>query len=132
MLSHLWRKTARKTARTRRGGTSRSMVFAALLGASPIAWCGTLSVAECLEGSDFIANAASSRNYGMAREVFLARLEEDLATIQAFPPELRWFVKDAEDERFLVASVQLVFDQPMTPEGHRARFLDACFSRATI
>ena len=132
MWSHLWRKTRRGTPRSSKGGTSRSIVFATLLAASPIAWCGTFSIAECLEGSDFIANAASSRNHGMAREVFLARLEEDLATIQAFPPELRWFVKDAEDERFLLASVQLVFDQPMTPEGHRARFLDACFSRATI
>ena len=94
-------------------------------GASP------LSVADCFEGSDFIANAALARDNGMPREAFLNRLEEDFQLIQAFPPALRWFAKDEEDEHFLAQFAREVFDTPDAPEGHRARFLAACFARST-
>ena len=89
----------------------------------------TLSIAECFEGSDFIANAALARENGVSRAVFLGRLEEDLQLIQAFPPELRWFAKDREDGAFLVDWARRVFDQPAAPEQHRARFLAACLDR---
>ncbi len=88
------------------------------------------SVETCFEGSDFIANAAIARENGMARETFVARVEADLVMIRAYPPEMRWFVMDEDDERFLRAAVVDVFDSPRSPESHRARFLDACFSRA--
>jgi hypothetical protein len=98
--------------------------------------CGTtsasaLSMAECFEGSDFIANAAMARENGMPRATFLGKLEEDLELIHAYPPQLRWFAKDRADEIFLYESARQVFDQPLAPEQHRARFLAACLDRGT-
>ena len=95
------------------------------------AGASNLSVAECFEGSDFIANAALARENGITRSAFLGRLEEDLELVQAYPPQLRWFAKDPEDERFLYESARKVFDAPEAPERHRARFLAACFTRGT-
>ena len=89
-------------------------------------------MAECLEGSDFIANAAVARDNGIARDAFVDRLEADMTLIHAFPPELRWFVKDADDERFLHAQVETVFDAPAAPADHRNAFLRACFQRFGI
>jgi hypothetical protein len=91
-----------------------------------------LSVADCFEGSDFIANAAAARENGMSRDAFLNRMEEDFQLIQAFPPALRWFAHDEDDERFLYQAAREVFDAPDAPEGHRARFLAACFARSTV
>lgn len=88
-----------------------------------------LSMAECFEGSDFIANAALARENGMSRADFLGRLEDDIEMIQAYPPQLRWFAKDRADEVFLYESARQVFDQPLTPDEHRARFLSACLDR---
>jgi len=91
-----------------------------------------LTMSECLEGSDFIKNAALSRDYGMTREDFLGRMESDLALIQAFPPELRWFVQDQDDETLLVGFAQSVFDSPQTPEHHQSDFLAACVERRAM
>jgi hypothetical protein len=88
-----------------------------------------LTMSECFEGSDFIANAARARENGVSRAAFLGRLEEDLELIQAYPPQLRWFAKDREDEAFLYEWARQVFDQPQPPEQHRARFLAACLDR---
>jgi len=88
-----------------------------------------LTVAECFEGSDFIANAAQARENGVSRAQFLSRMEDDFELIQAYPPPLRWFAKDHDDEAFLLESARQVFDTPGTPEQHRARFLSACLSR---
>lgn len=93
------------------------------------AYASQLSMAECFEGSDFIANAALARENGMSRAAFLGRLEEDLELIQAYPPQLRWFAKDRDDEAFLYESAKQVFDQPLAPEQHRAGFLAACLNR---
>ena len=87
------------------------------------------TLGDCFEGSDFIANAALSRDNGISRAAFLGRLEEDMMIIHAFPAELRWFVKDEDDERFLHAAAEVVFDVPVPPETHRAEFLRACFAR---
>ena len=91
----------------------------------------SLTVEECFEGSDFIANAARARENGISRGEFIGRMQDDFELIHAYPPALRWFAKDDEDERFLLESAREVFDAPETPEGHRARFLQACFGRAT-
>jgi hypothetical protein len=85
---------------------------------------------ECSEGGDFIRNAALSRDGGTTREFFVGRLEEDLSIIKAFPPALRWFVHNAEDEAFLRAEVEAVFDAPEPSEQHRAGFLERCGRRA--
>jgi len=87
------------------------------------------SVEECLEGSDFIANAARARDNGVPRERFLERLDADFATIRAFPPALRWFARDGDDEAFLRGATVSVFSQPLAPDEHRAAFLRACFAR---
>jgi len=85
---------------------------------------------ECREGSDFIRNAALSRDGGISREFFVGRLEEDFSMIKAFPPALRWFVHNADDEIFLRTEVEAVFDAPETSEQHRAGFLERCARRA--
>ena len=94
-------------------------LLAALVACLPAA-ASKLTMAECFEGSDFIANAALARENGMSREIEL---------IQAYPPQLRWFAKDRADEVFLYESAREVFDRPLAPEQHRARFLAACLDR---
>jgi hypothetical protein len=88
------------------------------------------SSGECREGGDFIRNAALSRDKGATREFFVNRLEEDLQTIRAFPAQLRWFVHNPDDERFLRAEVEAVFDAPQSGEQHREEFLLRCVARA--
>jgi hypothetical protein len=85
---------------------------------------------ECREGGDFIRNAALSRDTGTTREFFVGRLEEDLLTIRAFPAQLRWFVHNPDDEKFLRAEVEAVFDAPLSSDLHRAGFLERCSRRA--
>ena len=82
---------------------------------------------ECLEGGDFIANAAKARDNGITKAGFLGRLVDDIRLIQAFPPQLRWFVVDPEDAEFLHEEATTVFDTPASPEAHRAQFLSRCF-----
>jgi hypothetical protein len=85
-----------------------------------------LSVADCFEGSDFIAHAAAARENGMTREAFLNRMDEDLQLIQAFPPALRWFAHDEVDA--LPDPVRApVFDRRMRPKASGA-LLAACFA----
>lgn len=88
-----------------------------------------LSLDECFEGGDFIAHAAAARDHGMTKVTFLDKLVADIRLIQAFPPQLRWFVADPEDAEFLHAEASLVFDAPQQPETHRAEFLTRCFER---
>jgi len=88
------------------------------------------SARECREGGDFIRNAALARDSGATREFFVGRLEDDLAAVRAYPPALRWFVRDAADEDFLRAEVYAVFDDPTASERHRDRFLERCARRA--
>ena len=87
---------------------------------------------ECFEGSDFIGNAALSRDAGMGADRFLSRMEDDFVAIRAFPNELRWFVHDADDEAFLLDSAREVFEHPGAPDRHRAVFLRACIDRMAM
>jgi len=109
----------------------RFAVALALSAGATAAIASNLTVAECFEGSDFIAHAAQARENGVSREQFLHRLEDDIELIQAYPPQLRWFAKDHDDEVFLYESARQVFDAPETPERHRAAFLAACFTRGS-
>jgi hypothetical protein len=88
------------------------------------------ALTDCMEGSDFVANAARSRDNGITRASFLDRLDADLVAIRAFPLELRWFARNPDDERFLVTEATRVFDRPLAPERHQAEFLAACLDRA--
>src|SRR5438445_382351 len=96
---------------------------------APRATAHVLSLQECFEGGDFIAHAAEARGNGMTKAAFLDHLVADIRLIQAFPPELRWFVADPEDADFLYAEAARVFDTPQPPEAHRAQFLSRCFDR---
>ena len=108
-------------------------VLAAVMGGLALpAQAHELTMSECLEGSDFIKNAALSRDYGMARDDFLGRMQSDLVAIQAFPPELRWFVQDQDDETLLVGFAERVFDAPQSPELHQSEFLTACVQQMAM
>jgi hypothetical protein len=85
-----------------------------------------ISRSECVEGGEFIRNAALSRDAGMSRDSFITKMAEDLALIQSFPPALRWFVQDASDEELLTGAVVRVFDEPVMPEQHEERFISEC------
>ncbi len=85
-----------------------------------------MSEDECREGSEFIQNAAHSRNNGITKFHLLEQFDADIITIQSFPPEYRWFVQDKEDEVFLRSALLGVFDDPKTPEKHATDFLSDC------
>jgi len=114
---------------SRRGGIRwlAALCAAAAFGAG----ASVPEVSECLEGGDFIGNAAHARDNGIARSEFLDRMTADFAAIRSYPPDLRWFVKDDDDERFLLAAAADVFDSPVAPDRHRTSFVRACLSRAT-
>ena len=106
-----------------------------LFAATCLAWCATAvahphNAGECREGGDFIRNAALSRDAGYSRQFFIGKLEEDFVAIRAYPPALRWFVRDQGDEQFLRAEVEAVFDAPRSSEEHRAGFLQRCIRRS--
>ncbi|HUN67531.1 MAG TPA: hypothetical protein VMU46_01960 [Burkholderiales bacterium] len=108
-----------------------------VLGALLVLACGPAlahrpSAVECREAGDFIRNAARSRDGGTTREFFIDRLKQDYVLIRAFRPELRWFVLDADDEEFLQAEVELVFDAPLADEQHRADFIERCAVRSGV
>jgi hypothetical protein len=90
---------------------------------------GRPTMQECLEASDFIHNAALSRDAGIAGEAFIERMKEDFFAIRAFPNDLRWFAHDEGDEVFLADQARLVFEQPSIPDEHRAHFLRVCLDR---
>ena len=90
-----------------------------------------LSVQECLEGGDFVLHAAQARDAGYTRYRFLNQVVSDLISIQAYPPELRWFVQDHDDESLLVSAAEQVFDEPVEPDRHRDSFLQTCFTRTS-
>jgi hypothetical protein len=103
----------------------------AISGIACAAGAHDLTLAECAEGGDFIMHAAMSRENGMTREAFLERMENDIRMIQAFPPQLRWFVQDEDDEELLTSAARLVFDSPREPESHQSEFLAACTARVS-
>ena len=97
--------------------------------AAGVAAAGRPSLGECFEASDFIANAARSRDAGMSEAAFLGRMQDDFEVIQSVPSDLRWFVHDADDEAFLLAAAREVFAHPETPENHQRLFLQSCVER---
>ncbi|MEO8038871.1 MAG: hypothetical protein ABI794_08865 [Betaproteobacteria bacterium] len=110
----------------------RRAILAVMVVSAPVAWSHDLSVEECLEGGDFIRHAAMSRDYGVTRQQFMSRVHGDLLAIQSYPPELRWFVQDFDDETLLVAAAERVFDEPGDPETHRDLFLQSCFGTVSF
>jgi hypothetical protein len=103
------------------------LLFIAATGTGAPAGGHQRTMQECLEGGDFIAHAAQARDNGMTKAEFLNRLLDDIRLIQAFPPQLRWFVVDPEDAELLHEEASKVFDAPRRPDAHRAQFLARCF-----
>lgn len=117
--------------RTFCGLAAKAMIIGAVV-ASAGAAASVPTLSDCLEASDFIANAALARDNGMTRDAFIGKLNDDFIAIRAFPSELRWFVRDEDDERFLENAAERVFDKPATPAVHRREFLRACFERLSV
>jgi hypothetical protein len=87
------------------------------------------SYTECVEASDFIGNAARSRDNGMPRSEFIGRLKGDIQAIQAYPAHLRWFVQDSDDAEFLIDEAEAVFETNAHPDSHQAQFFKRCTAR---
>lgn len=87
------------------------------------------SVQECREAGEFIRNAALARDNGMRREAFIDQLHGDLVAIRSHPPAMRWFAQDPDDEAFLVAAVEKVFDAPAKSIEHESDTLRMCLVR---
>ena len=109
---------------------SRLALLLFVLAISRAVTAHVLTLEECLEGGDFISHAAEARDNGTTKAEFLDRLVADILLIQAFPPQLRWFVYDSEDAEFLHAETARIFDAPLHPEAHRTQFLSRCFERS--
>jgi hypothetical protein len=90
----------------------------------------TVTSRDCLEGAQFIENAAHARNNGISREAFVTRLDEDLQIIQAIPPQMRWFAQDEDDALLLRSAVLQVFAEAQEPKEHAAGFLAVCHAVA--
>ncbi|MGH8807656.1 MAG: hypothetical protein ACREX0_07245 [Noviherbaspirillum sp.] len=84
---------------------------------------------ECVEAGDFIKNAALARDGGISEADFIGRIRDDIELIQAFPPQLRWFVQDDEDAAFLLAAAIEVFRKPKDAREHQREFVKACLLR---
>ena len=89
-----------------------------------------LSTQECTEGSDFIRNAALSRDSGMSEISFMEVFDNDLELLKSIPTSLRWFVQDDEDAEFLRAALHEVFRKPREPEMHAEAFGQVCLLRS--
>ncbi len=90
------------------------------------AFAHELTARECMEGSDYIRNAALSRDGGITEKSFMDVFEQDMVMIARVPPSLRWFVQDQDDEALLRAALGEVFHQPQTPQQHAQDFARAC------
>jgi hypothetical protein len=110
----------------------RSLAIGVIASAALAVHAGVPTPHDCLEGSDFIANAARARDNGLHRDAFLTRLEDDFVVIRSFPAALRWFVKDEDDERFLLDAAARVYDRPQAPAQHRVEFLATCLERVQV
>jgi hypothetical protein len=108
---------------------ARAFVAISLLLASGAVHAHKPSVEECREAGEFIRNAALSRDAGMKRELFLDKLRGDLMAIRGHPPAMRWFAQDDDDEAFLVAAVEQVFDAPRKSTEHESEMLQKCLAR---
>jgi len=110
---------------------SAGILFLLLASHAPQSTAHQLSVNECKEASDFIRNAAMARDNGMAESTFIDKIRDDLEIIRAFPPQLRWFVKDEDDAKLLISAAVNVFQNPKSPRAHQLEFFNACVETAT-
>ena len=84
---------------------------------------------ECVEGGDFIRNAAFARDRGVTEADFISGVHDDIEAVKVLPPDLRWFVRDDDDAQFLLSAATEVFRNPKEAHAHRADFIAACMRR---
>lgn len=109
---------------------SLPILLAAVLVCPHPASAHALTQQECSEGSDYIRNAALSRDGGMSEIAFMEVFDNDMVMLMAIPPTLRWFVQDDDDEDFLRSALHEVFRKPRDPESHAQTFAEMCLLRA--
>ncbi len=85
---------------------------------------------ECEEATDFIRNAALSRNNGYTKQKIVGLFDDNVTVLSGMDPEKRWFVRSPGATRFLRDALTLVFDVPGRPGEHAARFLESCLEHA--
>ena len=104
-------------------------LLSVLFGTGFCAYAHELTARECMEGSDYIRNAALSRDGGVTEAAFMGVFERDMQMISHVPQTLRWFVQDDEDEALLRAALDEVFSHPLQPQQHAKNFARACVPR---
>lgn len=85
---------------------------------------------ECEEATDFIRNAALSRNNGYTKQKIVGLFDDNVTVLSSMDPEKRWFVRSPGATRFLRDTLVIVFDAPGRPGEHAARFLESCLDHA--
>ncbi len=81
---------------------------------------------ECEEGSDFIRNAARSRDNGYSENKIVGRFDEDVVVLSGMAPEKRWFIRSPGATVFLRKALVAVFQMPKRPGDQASTFLAAC------
>ncbi len=101
-------------------------------------WGGCLGVAsasdflptsrECHEASDFIRNAASSRDNGYSKKFLLGRFDDDMMVLSGMDPQKRWFVRSKGATQFLRQALHDVFVVKRKPGDQAGIFLRSCMA----
>lgn len=90
------------------------------------------TIQECQEGSDFIKNAALSRDNGYTQKKIVGRFDEDVMVLSGMDPEKRWFVRSPEAIKFLRQALTDVFTQKGKARDQAAAFLKSCLTHVLI
>lgn len=106
------------------------ILLAACFFSPHLAYAHALTKQECSEGSDFIRNAALSRDSGISENSFMEIFDNDLELLKSIPTSLRWFVQDDDDAEFLRAALHEFFRKPREPEMHAQAFGEVCLLRS--
>ena len=83
---------------------------------------------ECREGSDFIRNAALSRDNGYSREFLVRRFDGDVLVLRGMDPQKRWFVRSSGAIQFLRQALIDVFVVKRKPGDQAGLFLRSCMA----
>lgn len=83
---------------------------------------------ECHEASDFIRNAALSRDNGYSKKFLLGRFDDDMMVLSGMDPQKRWFVRSKGATQFLRQALHDVFVVKRKPGDQAGIFLRSCMA----